>query len=440
MASALQQCEVVVTGIPPSWSDEEIDGLFSFGRASTHEGEVERICLESNGETVIVFKSKESAQLAIEEMEGMDFTDHEGGGIVHCEMRSAAARPKPSRAPSLAPQSFGDSESETDSESADDDTDNMITHEDTAVWLRGLPFSATIPQIMYFLGPYAQCLDVTGAPITIEMNRRQKPSGFACVRFATPHAASDCCRVFHRQMMGKRYIEVVPFKERRTKQLHQREKRERRLASKVNGSENDEINEEMEDRLIGEIQEYLSKLRKIQGTLGKLGEAISKVARTYLREQGVTLKAFLERYPELFCVQGQEVSLCGAPPVRSSSPTASKRKRARSDISSLVDRETPAVRLRGLPFKAVAQEVVDFFSRHGVGDRLAAGADAVQLVSMTNGLASGEAVVKIRSFDDVSVVRRALDKQHMGERYIEVFALGDGAAGQGPSDKKSRTA
>jgi len=76
------------------------------------------------------------------------------------------------------------------------------------------------------------------------------------------------------------------------------------------------------------------------------------------------------------------------------------------------ERERFVVRLRGLPWSAREPEIRAFFSEEEVVE--------VQIVFLTDGRASGEALVEFTS--DSSLVTAFLkNRQHIGHRYIEIF-------------------
>ncbi|GCB60401.1 hypothetical protein scyTo_0014162 [Scyliorhinus torazame] len=76
------------------------------------------------------------------------------------------------------------------------------------------------------------------------------------------------------------------------------------------------------------------------------------------------------------------------------------------------------VRARGLPWSCSAEDVLGFFSDCGVVD----GVKGVHFLCSRGGKPSGEAIVELKSADDV---KKALEKhrKYLGQRYIEVFEL-----------------
>lgn len=75
------------------------------------------------------------------------------------------------------------------------------------------------------------------------------------------------------------------------------------------------------------------------------------------------------------------------------------------------------LRLRGLPFSATVQDVLDFLKEHAAYVVPA----GVHMVYNTQGRPSGDAYVQLISSDYAQDAANGLHKQHMGERYIEVF-------------------
>merc|ERR1719197_1614198 len=82
-----------------------------------------------------------------------------------------------------------------------------------------------------------------------------------------------------------------------------------------------------------------------------------------------------------------------------------------------------AVRLRGLPFTSVEQDVLAFFAQHDIVDRIADGPKAVNILTRSNGRPSGQAIVQMREAGDAEIAQNILHGQWMGSRYIEVFLL-----------------
>ncbi|XP_078062029.1 G-rich sequence factor 1-like [Mustelus asterias] len=83
-----------------------------------------------------------------------------------------------------------------------------------------------------------------------------------------------------------------------------------------------------------------------------------------------------------------------------------------------MDNNVFVVRARGLPWSCSAEDVLGFFSDCGVVD----GVKGVHFLCSRGGKPSGEAIIELKSADDV---KKALEKhrKYLGQRYIEVFEL-----------------
>lgn len=352
----------------------------------------------------------------------------------------------------------------------------------STVQLRGLPFRAKIADIKSFLGEHARNLaSDEESPIRLLLNRDGRPSGFARVRFDSPDAAKACCSALHRHEMDDRYVEVLPCSDRKCKTA----RRARRAAALDAGTEMEEtLDPEIEaanqEQLLQEIRAYLSELGRRQSLLSMVGLALSPESRTYLRRVGLGVKHVLARFPQEFYVEGckgsEQVRLRSgeedrlapkvAPwrvvpsgrPTEPSAETKAKKRKAQDQPHPVggpkrshahlhpeehpgaeVGKEVPMVRLRGLPFIISAQEIFDWFNEHGVLDHIALASDAVKLLKKANGRPSGQAVVQMRSHDDAKEVQEVLNRQVVGDRYIEVFAYGgDGSSTDCPEGRQNR--
>lgn len=82
------------------------------------------------------------------------------------------------------------------------------------------------------------------------------------------------------------------------------------------------------------------------------------------------------------------------------------------------DEQGCVVKLRGLPWSATVDEIINFFGNC----KVKGGPNGVHMTTSREGRPSGEAYIE---FDDVDDVERACqrDRDHMGNRYIEVFKV-----------------
>lgn len=86
-----------------------------------------------------------------------------------------------------------------------------------------------------------------------------------------------------------------------------------------------------------------------------------------------------------------------------------------------VGAQSRLLRLRGLPFSSTEQDVLAFFAKHDIVEMIADEASVCKLMTKANGKPSGQAIVKMRSPEDVTQACKILDGQWIGTRYIEVF-------------------
>jgi len=344
-----------------------------------------------------------------------------------------------------------------------------------------------VADIKIFLGEHVEDLATDGEPaIRLLLNRDGRPSGFARVRFNSADAAHACCAALHRQEMDSRYVEVLPWTGKKGKSS-----RQFRLAVDDIECESHRFddadstasldNELAKEQLLQDVRKFVSEPGRPPPLLSALGVALSPAARTYLRSAGLGMKHFLARFPAEFRIEGTKgservFSLLGEdgsavldddmPPgnVRKKTkpaqpqPSAPRNTRANVDKpreppkrshahldpgnhpGTDVGEELPMVRLRGLPFSATAQEVLDFFAQHGVEDCVNQGIEAVDLLIKANGRPSGQAAVHVRSHDDAQHVQQILNQQFIGGRYIEVFAYGhEGVGATNPERPQKRT-
>ncbi|KAH7837106.1 hypothetical protein Vadar_009646 [Vaccinium darrowii] len=124
------------------------------------------------------------------------------------------------------------------------------------------------------------------------------------------------------------------------------------------------------------------------------------------------------RYVEVFRCKRQDYykaianevsdSRGGSPPHRSVSKAKSSDNRADSA------EHTGVLRMRGLPFSAGKDDIMDFFKDFVLSE------DLVHVILNSEGRATGEAIVEFASAED-SKAAMAKDRKRLGNRYIELF-------------------
>jgi hypothetical protein len=78
------------------------------------------------------------------------------------------------------------------------------------------------------------------------------------------------------------------------------------------------------------------------------------------------------------------------------------------------------VKLRGLPYGATTQDVASFFRGFGAVE------NSIQFGFNSDGRPSGEAWVSFTRLEDARRAVREKDRNHMGDRYVELFLLNEG--------------
>ncbi|PWA40161.1 Nucleotide-binding, alpha-beta plait [Artemisia annua] len=88
--------------------------------------------------------------------------------------------------------------------------------------------------------------------------------------------------------------------------------------------------------------------------------------------------------------------------------------KGRTNVPKPSEEDTPVLRMRGLPFSAGKDDIVDFFKEFTLTE------DSVHITYNSEGRATGEAFVEFASLED-SKAALAKDRMTLGSRYIELF-------------------
>ncbi|OMP07148.1 hypothetical protein COLO4_07582 [Corchorus olitorius] len=123
------------------------------------------------------------------------------------------------------------------------------------------------------------------------------------------------------------------------------------------------------------------------------------------------------RYVEVFRSQRQEYYKAISNEVadaRGGSPRVSVPRAKSHDEAKDSAEHTGILRLRGLPFSAGKEDIIEFFSEFGLSE------DDIHIILNADGRASGEAYVEFRSAED-SKAAMVKDRKVLGSRYIELF-------------------
>lgn len=86
----------------------------------------------------------------------------------------------------------------------------------------------------------------------------------------------------------------------------------------------------------------------------------------------------------------------------------------RPNVSKPVEEDTTMLRMRGLPFSAVKEDIIDFFKEFTLTE------DSINIIFTSDGRATGDAFVEFANLDD-SKAALTKDRMTLGNRYIELF-------------------
>lgn len=176
-----------------------------------------------------------------------------------------------------------------------------------AVQLRGLPYKATVEDIMQFLGEHTAHLAQEDA-VYLVLNRDGRPSGFARVLFTSSEAAKRCRDEMHLRSMDDRYVEVFLFSERPSKGKKQRGEELVAVPGPDGVARNLFAAEAAagvtKEQVVRECRAEMADPSKRKLLLSMLGVALSAGSRAYLKQIDQGLKNFLVQYPNEFSVEG----------------------------------------------------------------------------------------------------------------------------------------
>lgn len=269
--------------------------------------------------------------------------------------------------------------------------------------LRGLPFGTSAEQVCEFLAPIP--VDPRGG---VHMIRGPdgRPGGEAFVWMRDAFSVQQA-RTYDRRPLGRRYVEVLPGTEEELREAVNRQGQVDCSSGclRLRGIPFDAGKREVCDFLrgYGVAPEHVT-LQEVGGRhTGEAwvkfpgGEAAAREALEHLQNQRIG-----NRYIELF--PSRE-------PGDQEPPALAQQKPLTHTAGS------GYVRVRGLPFQAVASDVARFFEAYGVT------AQHVQLRLNFNGRSMGEGIVQM---DNEEVARRAVqekNRNYLFGRYLELFTV-----------------
>lgn len=89
-------------------------------------------------------------------------------------------------------------------------------------------------------------------------------------------------------------------------------------------------------------------------------------------------------------------------------------ERGRANVPKPCEEDTPVLRMRGLPFSAGKDDILDFFKEFALSE------DYIHMTYNSEGRPTGEALVEFANVED-SKAALAKDRMTLGSRYIELF-------------------
>jgi hypothetical protein len=196
---------------------------------------------------------------------------------------------------------------------------------DSAVQMRGLPYRATVADVLEFLGHHKRFLKDGERSVLLVLNRDGRPSGFARVQFCSLAAARAVRDALHMRTMdvpatgegghdGGRYVEIFLFSERPNKLRFKKGPMTGDVilpgGAASNEADDADLPAATNDQVVAECRAHMESPGKGQLLLSMLGVALSVPARLYLKRNNQGLKHFLAQYPHEFSVEGAKGREC----------------------------------------------------------------------------------------------------------------------------------
>jgi len=302
--------------------------------------------------------------------------------------------------------------------------------------IRGMPYEATATEVCRF---FKDC-DIAGGPdgIYFCLNDRGLPTGEAFIEMETPQDI-DKAMDHHKEMMGRRYIEVMESK----LSVMERVKRDEGAGGGGGGRGGGASR--------GRVSEFCVRLRGLpwESTKDDIADFLHK-CRIVGGQRGITImeddrgRAAGDAYVELETLDDQDDALrmhkrdMGTRYIEVFEATSRDVERAKMsmergggggssyggyDRGGYGDRDRrspprrnrgPTVHLRGLPYRATEREIADWLTE---------AADPVEVIINMgrDGRPDGSANAVFETARDAKRVVQELHRKDMGSRYIECF-------------------
>ncbi|KAM6958775.1 G-rich sequence factor 1 [Aplochiton taeniatus] len=282
---------------------------------------------------------------------------------------------------------------------------------------KGLPWSCTAEDLLRFFSDCKIRGGLKGIHLTV--NRNGKPNGQALIEMEHEEDVSKALEK-HRQYLGPRYVEVFEVTNsdaedilKKSVQLPTIDGVVRLRGLPYSCTETDIVMFFSDFHI---VEDGVTIVRDYRGR--NSGEAYVQFASQEMADEALQKdrEAIGNRYIEVFPSRSSEIQSSWRK-MNSTAPKSSPLSTFRS--GSITEPRTGSygssahfIHMRGLPFQATAEHIVQFFSPIGLSK--------VLIEYGPNGKPSGEADVYFECHEDaLSAMSR--DKAHLQERYIELF-------------------
>ncbi|KAK6138403.1 hypothetical protein DH2020_027877 [Rehmannia glutinosa] len=235
--------------------------------------------------------------------------------------------------------------------------------------LRGLPFSASKEGIINFFKDF----ELSEDKVHLIANSEGRPAGEAFVEFGSPEE-SKAAMSRDRMTLGNRYIELFPASR---EELEEAASRGRYLSLKVSWIL------KIVDMLLGlhyELSQSLTGMKEKRFAKSTYSIVILRFEHAIV---GTIYSYLLMLMPKSF--EGKEAT-----------------------------EPTPVLRMRGLPFSAGKDDIIDFFKNFTLSQ------ESIHITYNFEGRPTGEAFVEFASTEDAKAAL-VKDRMTLGSRYIELF-------------------
>uniref|UniRef100_A0A3P9N472 Epithelial splicing regulatory protein 2 n=1 Tax=Poecilia reticulata TaxID=8081 RepID=A0A3P9N472_POERE len=295
---------------------------------------------------------------------------------------------------------------------------------ETVIRARGLPWQSSDQDIARFF----KGLNIAKGGVALCLNAQGRRNGEALVRFINAEHR-DLALERHKHHMGSRYIEVSPANLRTSNEVAQFLSKENQVIIRMRGLPFTATTQEVlsflgpespvtdgaegllfvkypDGRPTGDAFVLFSCEEYAQNALKKHKQILGKRYIELFRSTAAEVQQVLNRYMSTPLISTLPPSPIVPLPVLSTPPFL-------PTASSTRD----CVRLRGLPYTAGIEDILEFMGDHTVDIKT----HGVHMVLNQQGRPSGDAFIQMKSPDKAFLVAQKCHKKTMKDRYVEVF-------------------